>query len=526
MIGFFRRLSPDETVTRVDVQYGLGWLVRYGVCIQAMETLTIGAFLVAYALHLGASNLQIGILAAIPHLAQFSQFLGIYLVERIRKRRLIAVVAGMTARPMLLIMAAAAFLPDPQVALLVVIGGFLLRYLFGAIMGVGWNAWIPDIVPAGKRGRFFARRQVLMTLVGMALSLLAAAVVDFWGIYWPDTKVLAYSVLLTTAFLFGAGSVYCLSRVPEERMPEPAAHFSLRELLARPFRDVNFRALLLFLGSWNFAVNLAAPFFTVYMLTRLGLDLTVVTAFAVVSQFANVLVLRQWGAIIDRFSSKSVLSVCAPLFILCIFAWTFTTFPEKHFLTLPMLAAIHVLMGIATAGVTVGSTSIALKLAPKGEGAAYLSANSLLNSAAAGLAPMIGGAFADFFAKRELSLNLEWKTPDSDILLPALSLRHWDFFFIFATVIGIYAIHRLSLVREVGEVAERVVIGEFLMGTRRALRNVSSVAGLRALTEFPFESIRRARRRTRLRAERARRASQAVEDPDGADRGPDHPPIP
>ena len=36
-------------------------------------------------------------------------------------------------------------------------------------------------------------------------------------------------------------------------------------LLTTPLRDSNFRHLVLFLSSWNFAVNLAAPFFTVYM---------------------------------------------------------------------------------------------------------------------------------------------------------------------------------------------------------------------------------------------------------------------
>ena len=38
-----------------------------------METLAFGAFLVAFAIELGASNFVIGLLAATPHLSQLAQ---------------------------------------------------------------------------------------------------------------------------------------------------------------------------------------------------------------------------------------------------------------------------------------------------------------------------------------------------------------------------------------------------------------------------------------------------------------------
>jgi hypothetical protein len=49
---------------------------------------------------------------------------------------------------------------------------------------------------------------------------------------------------------------------------------------------------MLFLGSWNFAVNLAAPFFTMHMLKRLKLDIVVIVLLTTLSQFANIFVLR------------------------------------------------------------------------------------------------------------------------------------------------------------------------------------------------------------------------------------------
>jgi DNA-binding transcriptional LysR family regulator len=64
---------------------------------------------------------------------------------------------------------------------------------------------------------------------------------------------------------------------------------------------------------WTFAVNMATPFFVVYMIDRLDLSLTLVTALLVLSQLANIMSLKAWGRIADRFSNKSVLAVAGPL---------------------------------------------------------------------------------------------------------------------------------------------------------------------------------------------------------------------
>lgn len=485
----FSRLHPDTSVDSADVERGLSWLVRNGIGAQGMETLAAGTLLAAFALELGASYFTIGVLAAVPHLAQFAQVPAVLLVERLRARRLIAVVAGFASRPALLLMGAAALISPPDLAVALLVIGFVWRYGLGAVVGCGWNSWIRDLVPEERMGAFFGRRLVWMTLYGLVLGLLAGIFIDVWKAQSDWSPKYAYALLYVGAFLCGAYSVYCMIHMPEPRMRIEAKTDAIHRRLLRPLKDRNFGRLLIFLGSWNFAVNLAAPFFTVHMLTRLHLDLTTVVVLTSLSQVANMLVLRQWGAIADRFASKSVLQVCAPLFLLCIFAWTFTTFPERHAGTIPLLVAIHILAGVATAGVTLASSTIAMKLAPKGDATAYLATNSLVNALAAGVAPILGGFFAQFFAVRELTLALHWRSPTAEIDVSTLSLRHWDFFFLLAAVIGLFSLYRLGRVREDGEVDERVVVSDFLLWARRAMRNVSSVAGLRGATEFPIDTM-------------------------------------
>jgi hypothetical protein len=114
----------------------------------------------------------------------------------------------------------------------------------------------------------------------------------------------------------------------------------------------------------------------------------------------------------------------------------------------------------------------------------------IINSIAAGIAPILGGKFADFFAGRELAWVLNYKGPTGELSLPTLNLQQWDFFFALAFIIGLYSIHRLSMIKEAGEVEERVVVSELFTEMRSQVRTLSSVEGLRQMVSFPFSIVR------------------------------------
>ena len=361
---------------------------------------------------------------------------------------------------------------------------------FAAISSAAWNPWMRDLVPQDRLGSFFGRRMSLAIAVGIAVSLAAGWYLDAWSKWFPGREVYGYSPIYFGGFLAGIVAVYFLFTIPEPKMEATAARPNLLKLLAEPFHDANFKRLVFFLGSWNFAVNLAAPFFTVYMLRRLGFSMSLVIVLIVLSQITNFIFLRVWGRLSDRLSHKSILRVSGPLFIACILAWTFTTMPEKHALTVPLLVVIHALMGASTAGVTLASGNIGLKLAPKGQATAYLAATSVTNSLAAGIAPILGGRFVDFFAGSELSWTLRWTSPGSDLALRTLDFQHWDFFFFFAFLLGLFSIHRLGRVKEVGEVEERIVVNELMAEMRRRMGNLSTAGGLRRMVLFPFALVR------------------------------------
>ncbi len=482
--------TAKDSLTEQDVQIGLKRVINDGVASQAMGILTGGAFLVAFAVKLGASNFGIGLLAAIGPLSQLLQLPSIFVVEKIRNRRAITVVAAALSRLCWLLVAMIPFVFGAKIGIGVLLTALILVSALGAISGCSWNSWMRDLIPQNMLGSFFSRRMRISTAVGIVLSVLGAVYLDSWKKWMPEHELEGYSILFFAGFVAGAIGVYFLARTPEKRMPVSADKPAILKMLVQPFRDENFRKLIAFMCSWNFAANLAGPFFMVYMLKRLGLSMSFIIGLSIVSQVMNFMFLKVWGRYTDRFSNKSVLAICGPLFILSILAWTFTTMPERYFLTIPLVVAIHIVMGLSSAGVSLASGNISMKLAPEGQATAYLATNTIANSIAAGIAPILGGKFADFFSGRELAWTLEYTSPGGTFALPTLNLQQWDFFFAIAFLIGLYSMHRLAMIKESGEVSEKIVARELVTEVRSQVRILSSVEGLRQMVSFPLAMIR------------------------------------
>jgi len=67
------------------------------------------------------------------------------------------------------------------------------------------------------------------------------------------------------------------------------------------------------------------------------------------------------------------------------------------------------------------------------------------------------------------------------------------FFLFLAFPFGLYSIHRLTKVREIGEVEEKIVINELLSEIRRPLSNLSTIDVLRQMIVFPVSFFRNVR---------------------------------
>ena len=471
-------------------------MVWEGLASGGVFSVASGGFMAAFALALGANNLQVGILAALPFVTQVAQLPAVLAVERYRVRKAIGVPALLGAHLMWAPIGAVPFLLETPgaAAVAVVILLLALRGLFAPVWATTWTSWMRDLVPQDVLGSYYGRRLAVITVAMAVVGLGASFFVRWWeSVSAPEDAILAYSLLLVGGSLtFGLASTWCALRASEPSMPAAAeSGRSALSVLAEPLQDRNFSQLVRFLFVWSLVSNLAIPFFAVYMLRELGLSLSAVIGFTVLSQTTSVLFTRVWGPMADRVGSKPVLSLSASLYLLVIVGWVFTSHPERHFLTLPLLAVLHMFAGVAAAGVGLTMSTLTLKVAPAGKATPFLSVASIAASVGAGIGPVAGGLMADFFAVRTLGVDLSWASPNGVVELPALSLTGFDFLFAIAFVLGLLSLNLLVALREEGELPRETALGELAGRGGPAARAVSSVPGLGAVSAFSYGYLKR-----------------------------------
>ncbi len=461
-------IRPSEKISTDQLNSGLKLVIADGLSAEAMVVFTSGTFLTAMAIHMGASNFQLGMLAALPTFTTIFQLLSVWLVQKFNNRRLIASVFNLLARLPLIAIGVMPLLFSGTTTIQVLLILLFFQHIFGDIAGASWNSWMKDLIPGERLGSFFSHRSRMAQTLNVTLSLATALCLDYIKTHYPAQEITAYTTLFLAGGLLGMISVFLLLRTPE---PKPTVmDAKVLTLFGKSLKNKNFRNLLAFNSLWAFALNLATPFFAVFMMKTIGLPLSYVIVLGIVSQLSSIASLKLWGRYSDRFSNKTIINICAPLYITCILAFAFTAMPASHLTIMVMLFAIHVLSGLSTAGINLALSNIGIKLAPQQEAIVYLSAKNMFVAFFSTIAPMIGGLLADFFATHQLTWNIQF-TGSRHITLNLLNLQGWNYFFIIGGLLAMLSLKLLAGVKEQGEVRKDKVLLHMHASFRQQLRH-------------------------------------------------------
>jgi MFS family permease len=477
------RLLLKGSADQVDdekVRAGLKALLFDGVCSQVMDTVTSGAFLVAFALLLGASNTVVGLLAAACPITQLVlEIPATYLVNRSASRKPLVVLSSILSRAFWVVIAVLPWMVAHEYRRPVLIGSLFMYYGLATISACGFSPWIRDFVPEKIMGKYFGQRMAFATAAGMLTALLAAAGLQLAKWYVPG-QLFPYSVIFGFGGIVGLLGVYFLVRVPEPTV-EAYKPQGLLDALWEPIRDINFRTLLMYLGGWLFAINLSGPFYAVFMLKTLGLSMPIVIGLSVLSQITSIVSFRIWGKTADSLGNKSVLIVSSYIYLVSVLLWPPMALSESYFLLIPLLVAVHVLTGFSSAGVNLCSGNIALIAAPHGHATAFLAVNTMVRGIASAAAPIIGGIVADQLTGKHLSDLLHSYLRETGPVLTFLGsgLLGIHVLFFLTVVLGLSAIHYLRAVHEGGEVEWKVVVASLAADAKEVFGNITKAVRLR-----------------------------------------------
>lgn len=355
-------------IAKADIRTSLKALTTEGAFATVFYSIIGGAVLSNFLLDLGASTVEIGMLASIPQLTNLLQPLGAYLGDRMKSRHWYSVlIFGSSRLPWLTIVLGIWLVSSsrihPHDLVLWTLAIICLTNFLEALGRASFLSWLAVLVPDRMRGRFFGFRNSIVTSTNfIAVPLLGLAVSK-----WPGGSLQGFGAVLILGIAFGV-----LSLVFQLWMTDvnpQAVHGatgdtdrgSPRETVLSFLKNANFLRFLLYSGLWSFGVNFSAPFFNLYLLGDLNIDVSVVTLYNSLGAGANLLMQIFWGKLADRIGNRpltivvGILVAVTPLLWLeagtaPIFLWAW--FPFLHLLAGATWAAIDLCSGNLMMSVT------------------------------------------------------------------------------------------------------------------------------------------------------------------------------
>jgi HEAT repeat protein len=370
---------PRE-LSRLEKLRGMNVSTTEGILATVWTSLSLGTIPQAYALYLGASGLVLGILSAVQALAGLLTLPAAIMVDRRNeRRRFVAVIAG-GGRTLWFLVAAS------------------LTVMFvswaGVQMGVpAWTSWMNDLVPAGMRGRYFARRNIWLNVAGLIAALAFTRLLDFMkACYSPRV---AFACMFGVAGVMAVADMIALLRQPEPpKAPTKVRSTFNLEYFVVPFRDEPFRRFLSHFALWVFAQGVAGPFFTVFLLDTLHYSTFKTQIVLGWATACTLMAAPLIGYLVDKYGNRALYKIA--YFVVCIVPlfWLFNARNMPGF-TLSVLLFAQFISGVATSMMVITQFNLLLQLSKADQMPRY----SAVWTAAVGIAgfvsPVIGGVLVN-----------------------------------------------------------------------------------------------------------------------------------
>ncbi|WP_414577755.1 MFS transporter [Anabaena sp. CCY 9402-a] len=383
----------------------------------AVFSLATGGILLSnFLVELDASPVVFGMMSSIPMLVNLIQPLGAYLSERSTSRFQYALWTVGIGRLLWLILLIGVvgfswgWVYSLQLEILT-LSIVLASHLLGGLGSASWLSWLAVIVPRKLRGRYFGIRNSAASLTNLLCVPLAGLLIS----HWYGGTLQGYGVVLLVSIVFGMLSLGCqyfkldinpkvqnaIVEYPRQQAENSNTAKSLPKTTSLPvnttdsiWKNSNFLMFLFYSALWMLAVNLSAPFFNLYMLDTLHLDVSWVTLYASLQTGANMLLMIFWGKLADKIGNRLILIFIGVLVAVTPFLWLgIDTNNFDLWFCLPLL---HILTGGTWAAIDLCNNNMQLEIAPIKNQSLYFAIASAVAGFSGALGTTIGSCIAQF----------------------------------------------------------------------------------------------------------------------------------
>lgn len=411
---FKSRFYSQEVLTLEDYEQSRRYFTYEGITAVSIASLTSGAFLAGFLQFMGVSDQINGLIGAIPVLLGFIQVFSSVVFEKMSQRKpLISTVAFIFRLLLVFLFLIPLFIKNQRCSVLIFVFLFAVAHGLAAFTSPAASTWLVDLTPSTMRGNYFARRDALSLGAVTIVTLTIGRVLDFFR--GNNQEYGGFLFIAGLVFILAIANYIFLLLIKEPPVKQNSSPVSFKSVLTIPFQSPGFKKVILLFILWNVGLQIAGPFFSVYMVTGLNLDYTYIMAIGVAGSLVRVIVTPFWGRIADQkswfFSTKMSIGLLAIIH----FLWSFVV-PSNAKLFIPIL---QIFSGMAWGGIGISMFNIQFLFAKREGRTMYLGLNAAIGGIAGFASTWVGSRIVGSLAGK--SFQMKWISVGNMQIVFALS---------------------------------------------------------------------------------------------------------
>lgn len=341
----------------------------------------IGAFLSIYALRLGATSQDIGLLSAMPALVTLIFLIpaGRFL-ERYSNILRPAVAVGFLQRFQYVLIALVVILPAAfRVPSLIVVAA--LGAMAAATGTVAFTVMFGMVVPEADRPHLVSTRSLLASMISALTAIVAGKLLEIEFLPFPWN----YSFLFLMGFGFSLFSLLAVSKIVVAPVKRPAgntAPMPFKEIIAMVRRQRPFMRFTLgtFIANWG--INLPLPLYSLYYVRILHMGESWIGLITTVGWVVPIFCYPIWARLAERFGNRAIAAFGC--FGLALFPLTTALSPRQEWLLVPAIIG-----GLLSPPWGLGVFNGLFEVIPHTQQPTYISVHAAAMNLAAFIAPLL-----------------------------------------------------------------------------------------------------------------------------------------
>ncbi|MBN1176005.1 MFS transporter [Candidatus Woesearchaeota archaeon] len=301
-------------------------------------------YVVPFALRLGASSGQIGLLSSIPSfLGSLFQLLSAKITDKYENRKRIVLtfvlLQALTFIPLFI-------LPVITKNFWVLAIIFTIYLSFGNIAAPAWSSWLGDVIPMNERSKYFSLRNRITIIFLFSSVLISGLILNFL----EDNIWVGFGILFLMAFIgrFISFILFFKHKEPTYQS-EIFSNNGFKDFVLE-LRKNAFGRFVIFRSSLSFAVMIASPFFAVLMLKVFNFTYLQFSVIVLAPMIIKALTMTYWGRLSHHFGNKNILRVTAILIGIIPINWLIATLLFKNNTLFIAILIIEMTSGFSWAG--------------------------------------------------------------------------------------------------------------------------------------------------------------------------------